>query len=381
MFITFRTLDALSNDDLKEILKRLKLPRYRNYFKNKSAVANADELSEYEGKIKLKPILAYIRKRRNMEKEINSLMNIQPGLFNTPQQLSHEERKALYEALPKTNIYNTPKQLSHEEREALYEALPKAGVYNTKQKLSHDERKARFDKVSKAALQIKKAKRIVKSFSTNKPLSNIIEFNLEEFDEDNRKYFNENIGSVIIDLIHALRDGQQWICSYYYDDKVKTKMFYESTAHDLLHQLKSENFINEVEAENSNIVEGNYDFFMTDIHKLSKITFIEVSAEPNLEMSDLKRGKSKSKSKSKSKKQTLEEKLKNDKVYQALVATNAEQDVLDEYVKKMYKPKKQYKTKDGKFWKWLLTIPLNLERYQIFNALNKETAELMFRDN
>ena len=92
MFITFRTLDALSNDDLKEILKKLRLPRYRNYFKNKSAVANADELSEYEGKIKLKPILAYIRKRRNMEKEINSLMNIQPGLFNTPQQLSHEER-------------------------------------------------------------------------------------------------------------------------------------------------------------------------------------------------------------------------------------------------------------------------------------------------
>ena len=48
-------------------------------------------------------------------------------------------------------------------------------------------------------------------------------------------------------------------------------------------------------------------------------------------------------------------------------------------------PKKRMKSarmiKGGSFWKWLLKLPINLERYMIFNELNKRTAKLMEEDN
>ena len=37
--------------------------------------------------------------------------------------------------------------------------------------------------------------------------------------------------------------------------------------------------------------------------------------------------------------------------------------------------------KGGSFWKWLLKLPIDLERYMIFNELNKRTAKLMEEDN
>ena len=48
-------------------------------------------------------------------------------------------------------------------------------------------------------------------------------------------------------------------------------------------------------------------------------------------------------------------------------------------------PKKRMKSarmiKGGSFWKWLLKLPINLERYMIFNELNSRTAKLMEEDN
>ena len=48
-------------------------------------------------------------------------------------------------------------------------------------------------------------------------------------------------------------------------------------------------------------------------------------------------------------------------------------------------PKKKMRAartiKGGSFWKWLLKLPINLERYMIFNELDKRTAKLMEEDN
>jgi hypothetical protein len=51
------------------------------------------------------------------------------------------------------------------------------------------------------------------------------------------------------------------------------------------------------------------------------------------------------------------------------------------YASKGIKPKKTYKTKQGRFWKWLCKIPVNLERYMIFNTLDERTIKLMDEDN
>ena len=43
--------------------------------------------------------------------------------------------------------------------------------------------------------------------------------------------------------------------------------------------------------------------------------------------------------------------------------------------------KRPYVRKQGSFWKWLCKLPINLERYMIFNELNERTIHLMEQDN
>ena len=44
-------------------------------------------------------------------------------------------------------------------------------------------------------------------------------------------------------------------------------------------------------------------------------------------------------------------------------------------------PKKVYETIGGSFWKWTLNLPINLERYMIFNELNDRTVKIMEDNN
>lgn len=50
-------------------------------------------------------------------------------------------------------------------------------------------------------------------------------------------------------------------------------------------------------------------------------------------------------------------------------------------IKESQIPKKAYETIGGSFWKWTLNLPINLERYMIFNELNDRTVKIMEDNN
>lgn len=77
-------------------------------------------------------------------------------------------------------------------------------------------------------------------------------------------------------------------------------------------------------------------------------------------------------------------KLEDDEMYKAALSTgNADLIKLakDAWGKK-YKVKRATRfRKGGSFWRWTCRMPINLERYMIFNTLDKRTIKLMEEDN
>jgi hypothetical protein len=267
--------------------------------------------------------------------------SVQPGLY-TKQSTPKEVRKEMFDA---TNM--------------------KPGLY-TKVSKSHEVRKAAFDKIAPAYNQLKRAMKVIKSIN-NKPLKGEkwiarnaksgerrIEFNIESLNDENKEYFHTHISDVFITLMNKMTMNQNWICGYTFNNNQSHAILNEIKAGDLIHQMKSENYISEAEAENCKIQERDYDFFQTEIKNLTQITFYDISEYPNLEMSDIRKGKIENK-----------DEFADDAVYQALVSSGATEEVINQYKatkRKASNKKKQYKTQDGKFWKYTCNIPINLER-------------------
>ncbi|EAY12775.1 hypothetical protein TVAG_401010 [Trichomonas vaginalis G3] len=119
----------------------------------------------------------------------------------------------------------------------------------------------------------------------------------------------------------------------------------------------------------------HYDFFLTNIKNLTEIKMYDLTEYEGLTMSDVKKGKPKKRP------YRDESTLTNDQkaILEALKQTG--NPALIESFWKDNGEKKFYKKRSGQFWKYLCTLPINLERYQIFNELNQRTAALMTEDN
>ncbi|MGI6155835.1 MAG: DNA polymerase [Enterococcus lemanii] len=326
-----------------------------------------------------------------LRKEAYDLLNIRPGLY-TKKSVPHALRKEAHDLLnvnayPKArksvphtlrreaydllNVNAYPKSrkaIPKEARREMFEALPKPGVYDdARVKVPRSIRKARFDRIAPAHNQLKRALSNIRSMNARNKLS--ISFDLNGFNDECRDYFNEHIGKVLLELLEKYTIGSNIVCSYRFPEESRTKIFDDWYARDLLYQLRHEGFISLIESANSSVMESIYDYFITGIRNLDSFSFIDID-EPEITIEDLQ-GKPK---------KTEAEIFKDDIVYQALVKSG-DKDALEAYVSKELREKKQYKTKDGNFWKYTLTIPINLERYQIFNTVDTRTAKLMTEDN
>lgn len=79
--------------------------------------------------------------------------------------------------------------------------------------------------------------------------------------------------------------------------------------------------------------------------------------------------------------------IKNREVMETARVTNEEHDRMaaalkaagfsDEAIAAALKPKKQYKTREGHFFKYTCTLPLNLEKFQIFNKIDNEACKII----
>ena len=378
MSINYHSLNALSHTGLKKIMKILGLKSRNHYNSDRSLLSKVPELQDYEGRIKTENIINFLTDQDHPE----FIFNIKPGLYKTQQSLSHEERKALYEALPNTGIYkDNHKALSHEERVALTQALPNTGIYKDTVKLSKEERREHFERVQEAHKQLRKALETIKLLRLGKHIEDkTIVFDIEVMNEVNKEYFNEHVGEVILKLMNVIKANEKWFCNYYFDDRVRTKKLYDLSFKDLLHQLENENLITQIELENAITEESNYDFFEVNIKNLKRIEFIELESNKDFEIAHSSKGFKLTKKNNEVKMDAkLEAKLKKDIVYQALLNTGNTA-AIEKYVKDKYKVK-QYKTRSGNFWKYTLPIALDLERYQIFQYLDIRSVKLMTEDN
>ncbi|KAI5521877.1 organellar and viral DNA polymerase type B, partial [Trichomonas vaginalis G3] len=169
---------------------------------------------------------------------------------------------------------------------------------------------------------------------------------------------------------------QKWMICYKLDGKFTNSTLNIENIGALLHQLKQENFITEIEANAAGIIEKHYDFFMTNIKNLEEIKMYDLTEYEGLTMSDIKKGKPQKREKRDESKLTA----RQQRLLNRLKEIGDKQDI-DDFWNEILDEKRTNKKRSGEFWKYLCRLPINLERYQIFNELNKRTAKLMTEDN
>ena len=107
MRITYNNLNNLSNNSLMKILNALNLKPSINYNANRSMLSKSSKVSKFNGEMTEKAIIDFIKnsnKPKTQPENPDYIFDIQPDLY-THKSLSHEERKATHDALPKANIY------------------------------------------------------------------------------------------------------------------------------------------------------------------------------------------------------------------------------------------------------------------------------------
>ena len=157
--------------------------------------------------------------------------------------------------------------------------------------------------------------------------------------EQERQYFYEHFPDVINNLLDSINfNTEHWTVYYEYDSSWKTRTLDDITEQYMRDQVKhdlQEHLHDYIEYER------DYDFFPVMIQQLTRIRFINIDNASTTPQGLRTLG------------------TKNPRT------------------------KSTYRKHEGKFWRWLLKgFPeLNLERFMIFAKLDKQSVELIQRDN
>ena len=141
---------------------------------------------------------------------------------------------------------------------------------------------------------------------------------------------------------------------------------------------KSKGFGPRVNLNLVRVVEMNYDFMPCDIKTCQSIKIVNlqnpsVRINRNGSLRDVPN--------------TVPDRLEDFQPYQAAMTTHNKAliklaaKVWKDAWKQTHPDPPQRKKKEGAFWRWICKLPINLERYMIFNKLDERTAHLMEDDN
>ncbi|EAX88119.1 hypothetical protein TVAG_104300 [Trichomonas vaginalis G3] len=368
----YKKLSRLDHEEIKKLLKNADIEVSKRYATNKSSLAKY--LNDYRGAVTYEKINDYINNKTF------PLNDVQVNLYHK-QAVPKKVRKEMYDITK-----------PHDGA-----GVAHVSVGETRKKKSDEEKKNIAIKYAKAIAQLRKANEVIKSIDDKalddekllkkdennkrknvKAGNRIIDFNIRELNEENRNYLHERFGKMFIRLLQKIKvnSQQKWMICYKLDGKFTNSTLNIENIGALLHQLKQENFITEIEANAAGIIEKHYDFFMTNIKNLEEIKMYDLTEYEGLTMSDIKKGKPQKREKRDESKLTARQ--------QRLLNRHKEigdkQDI-DDFWNEILDEKRTNKKRSGEFWKYLCRLPINLERYQIFNELNKRTAKLMTEDN
>ena len=348
--MSFQDIKKFSSTQINKLLKAAGINPSRYFLRNVKLVC--DELDGYQGPIKYRDLRRFI-----LTRDENDINRIQPGLYKDR---VNENREHVQNLMNIQANHTEPNENREHVQNLMNMRLPP-----TRTKKSHQERTEPY---AEAIRQLVAARKVIRSKQKH---GKKFAFDFTVMDDANRNYFNNHVGAVLIEFIKSINFTQQWICTYEFETYSKNKPLNTTNIGSLLHQLKSNGFISDVEASEAGVDETNYDYILYGLENLTKLIFEDVSLNDN-------------------KKPELQQKIleaeANDENLQYLIRTNAPQSMIDNRRKEIQaqipKPKKRkYKTRDGQFWKYICDIPINLERFQIFNTINKRTADMMTSDN
>ena len=189
-------------------------------------------------------------------------------------------------------------------------------------------------------------------------------------------------------IVNKINPDDKWMVFYEYEnrwrsrklDEVTCEMLRDQTYKDIRNTIPSHENLPIAHVNLVRVEEENYDFMPVSINMCQVIRIVNIG-NYNTRVESTGRVQSTPEPK--------KGRLEDDKTYQDALKTGNE--FLINYAIQMFKgkvtphlppkPRKAHMTKEGAFWKWLCKIPVNLERYMIFNELNNRTAKLMEEDN
>lgn len=287
-----------------------------------------------------------------------------------------EERKAAMKAYQKS--YREKRKQSN----AFDKLFMNMGeIYKTRERLDDEQKefiRLMFDrpiaevreevnrkKVSEAKKQINIALSMIK-----KGHNDLLEFDLTKMDEPNKEYFIRNFPRVINALMESINlSDDRYVIAYEYNGTWRDRMLTDITTEYLLNQIAKE--LNE---HMNDLIEyaNEYDFFPIQIREIKRLSIVNTDT---MYFSDGKWTPIKTVHKFKEFKS-----LDKWKAYKKLLDDGASNDVIDKHLKGALKSKR--KKASGSFWPYYLTMnELDLSRQMIFSQLDKQTAEVIEKDN
>ena len=167
---------------------------------------------------------------------------------------------------------------------------------------------------------------------------------------------------------------ERWLVQYEYDAGWKSFIINRDVMEDVLQQIRSESPVQIQEFEN--IGDSSGAAFSCHVRSIRRLRFLDITAYKDLRIEAAKRPR-KQPVKAASGLTDNQEKLL------AFIRSNGIDmaDVSDLVAKAQASKTSTYTSREGGFFKFTCSFPLNLKRYQIFNQIDKEAAMILQKES
>ena len=202
-----------------------------------------------------------------------------------------------------------------------------------------------------------------------------------------------NLYQLVTDFMNKLPVSSRWLVQYRFGERWFSVPITKDTLPAMLDQIKDEVVdvqvnmpiaVSSDELDTSNINSDNP--FICNIQQISEIHFIDITAYAELMTKWKKEEKPKKKAAKKTKKQSPQKRGQSPEPQETptfdLSAMSPEQlQALMAAAQAQLAGTKTYKTREGAFFKYVCTLPIDLERFQIFNKIDKRVCDILDEDN
>ena len=214
-------------------------------------------------------------------------------------------------------------------------------------------------------------------------------FNFDSY--GSRAMLYSQLYDVVTEFMNKLPVSARWLVQYRFGERWFSVPITKDTLPAMLEQIKEEVVdvavnkqiaVSSDELDTSQINSDNP--FICNVQQISEIHFIDITAYTDLMTKWRKNEKPKKPAKQKKSQKEAPQTaptfpnidgMSNEQLAAFMAAIQAEQ------AKRSADEPKTYKTREGAFCKYLCTLPINLEKFQIFNKIDKRVCEILDEDN